>query len=283
MKVSGFTIVRNVLRYHYPVTESIRSILPVCDEFVINVGDSEDETLSLMQALQKEEPKIRIMRTQWDFSKGKEVLSYQTNVALKECRGDWAFYLQSDEVIHENDLPRLKRLMAEFSDNPGVEALRFKWLHFYGSYYRYRIDRGWFRKQNRIIRNNGEIVSVGDACGFARKDGRPLKEHNTGCLLYHYGWVQPPDVMQERRLNAEQIGFAQLSAQVRNAKRYSYGDLSRFPPYFGSHPAVMKDLVAQHPVSQEDQKRIHRDYWWHPFRVFKVRHKTSRKVKQWLE
>jgi hypothetical protein len=36
MKVGGFTFVRNVVKYDYPVVESIRSILPVVDEFIVN-------------------------------------------------------------------------------------------------------------------------------------------------------------------------------------------------------------------------------------------------------
>src|SRR5689334_11127246 len=106
MKVSGFTIVRNAVKLHYPVVESIKSILPICDEFIVNVGDSEDKTLDLIKSIG--DPKIRIIQTIWDMKKGPTMLADQTNIALKECTGDWAFYLQTDEVIHERDLPRLK-------------------------------------------------------------------------------------------------------------------------------------------------------------------------------
>ena len=112
MKISGFTIVRNALKFNYPAVESIQSILPICDEFIVNVGESEDDTLKLIKSINS--PKIRIIQTKWDFSEGKTVLSRQTNVALKECKGDWAFYLQSDEVIHEDDLPVLKNKMAQY-------------------------------------------------------------------------------------------------------------------------------------------------------------------------
>ncbi|MCR4337813.1 MAG: glycosyltransferase [Candidatus Omnitrophica bacterium] len=280
MLVSGFTIARNAIKYNYPLLESIRSILPICDEFVVNVGDSEDGTLELIESLKS--PKIRIIQNVWDFSMGKEVLSYQTNIALKECRGTWAFYLQSDEMIHEEDLPRLRRMMERNRDNKEVEVFRFKWMHFYGSYYRYRVDHGWFQKQDRIVRNNGEIESEGDAWGFRRKDGQPLRRKNTGCLLYHYGWVHPQEVMADRRRNAENIGFVKLQDDERNQK-YSYGDLNRFPPYFGTHPTVMAQRIAEHRLSLEDQMVIKKKYWWHPFQVFHVRCKTSRRVKRPIE
>ncbi len=276
MMISGFTIVRNAIKYNYPVVESINSILPICDEVILNVGDSEDDTLPLIQSIQS--PKIRIIQNRWDMSEGTNILSNQTNLALQECRGDWAFYLQTDEVVHEADLPVLKRLMDQHLDNQAIDAFRFKWLHFYGSYYRYRIDSGWYQKQDRIIRNNGKIRSFGDAYGFERQDGRPLNRKSTGCLLYHYGWVHSEDVMTQRRINAENIGFTSLTQEERE-RDYSYGDLSRFPIYFGTHPAVMGERIKDHPLSQEDLKNIERKYWWHPMRILKLRYKTGRRIK----
>ena len=277
MIISGFTIVRNAVKYNYPFLESINSILPICDEFVINVGDCEDNTLELLGSLKS--PKIRIIQNKWDLSQGKTVLAQQTNLALKACQGDWAFYLQSDELIHEEDLPRLKKVLDQHDKDPQVEALRFQWLHFYGSYYRYRIDHGWFQKQDRIIRNNGQIESFDDAYGFKRKDDQVLKRKNTGCLLYHYGWVHPEDVMTQRRVNAEKIGFTNLKGAERNSD-YVYGDLDRFAPYFGSHPAVMTERIKSHLPSQADLKSINRFYWWHPLRILKVRYKTGKRIKQ---
>lgn len=280
MKISGFTILRNAVKYNYPAAESIRSILPICDEFIVNVGESDDDTLGLVQSIAS--PKIRIIQTKWDFAEGKTVLSRQTNIALKECKGDWAFYLQSDEVIHEADLPVLKKKMEAYLPDKNVEALRFPWLHFYGSYYRYRIDSGWYQKQDRIIRNNGEIESIGDAYGFERKDKAPLRRVNTGCLMYHYGWVHSGEVMTQRRVNAEQIGFTSLKDGERQGD-YSYGDLNRFHPYFGSHPAVMKERITNHALSQEDLKDINRRYWWHPLRMLKVRYKTGKRLKRRID
>jgi len=277
MRVSGFTIVRNALKFNYPVVESIKSILPLCDEFIVNVGDSEDATLGLIESIN--DPKIKILRSVWDCSVGEDVLGHETNRALNKCTGDWAFYLQSDEVVHENDLPVLKRLMLNFLHNRQVDALRFKWLHFFGSYYRYRIDGGWFQKEDRIIKNNGEIESYSGAFGFRRKDRKPLQRLKTGCFIYHYGWVQPVDIMTRRRVNAENIGFTSLSSDERK-KDYNYGDLNRFPVYFGTHPAAVKDLVSSHELSNRDWRDIIRKYWWSPLLWFRARYKTFKRNRQ---
>jgi len=280
MKVSGFTIVRNAVIYNYPILESINSILPICDEFIVNVGDSQDRTLELILSIKSD--KIRIIENQWDFSKGKEVLSHQTNLALEECSGDWAFYLQSDEVIHEHDLPKLRKCMESCLDKPDIDALRFRWFHFYGSFFRYRIDHGWYQKQDRIIRNNGTIESFGDAYAFERNDKKPLGLKNTGCFIYHYGWVQPENVMAKRRKNAEDIGFVRLEDDERN-ENYSYGDLNRFPAYFGTHPGVMEKLIENHSFSQDDLKNINRKWWWYPPKFFKIRYKSGFRVKKEIE
>ena len=119
MKVSGFTIVRNGVKLQYPMIQSIGSILPICDEFIVNVGDSDDGTLDMVKSITS--PKIRIIQTKWDMSQGPTVLSEQTNIALKHCKGDWAFYLQTDEIIHEADLPKIKRCMGQYLNQPQVD------------------------------------------------------------------------------------------------------------------------------------------------------------------
>lgn len=276
MKISGFTIVRNAVKFNYPVLASICSILPICDEFIVNVGDSQDGTLELIRSI--DSPKIRIIQSQWDMGLGSEVLSQQTNLALKECKGDWAFYLQSDEVIHERDLSKLKFWMRYHLNHKDVDALRFWWFHFYGSYWRYRIDFGWYQKQDRIIRNNKQVESYGDAFGFRRVDGKPLGTRLTYCYLYHYGWVNSNEQMQQRCENASAIGFMDKSKV--NTFGGGYGELNRFPSYWGTHPAVMKPLLEQHQLSRDDYNNIRREYWWNPFFWLRWRNKSWHREKE---
>ncbi len=280
MKISGFTIARNAVKLHYPIVESITSILPIVDEFVVNVGKSEDETLKLIQSIKS--PKIKIVETIWDMSHGPAVLSGQTNVALKECKGDWAFYLQSDEVIHEADLWLLKFWTRFYLNKKDVDALRFYWFHFYGSHFRYRIDKGWYQKQDRIIRNNGTVESYGDAFAFRRKDGKPLSVRPTYCFLYHYGWTHSSEEMAERRLNAGEI-WSEDFKEIKETGRYKFGDLDRFPVYFGSHPKVMRERIQKSSFSRDDLKTITKKYWWHPFKILKVRYKTPKRIKYAIE
>jgi len=277
MTVSGFTIARNITKYNYPVKEAILSILPVCDEFIVNVGESEDNTLDIIKSINS--PKIKIIEREWDDSLGKYMLSAETNFAMSLCRGAWCFYVQADEMVHENDLSRLRKYMFRYINDDQVDGFRFRWLHFYGSFYRYRVDAGWFQKQVRIIRNNGMIMSNGDAWEFIRKDGKPLTVIKTLCYIYHYGWVHTPKAMSLRKENAQDIGYAAADKNKRTGD-YNFGDLNRFPVYFGTHPKVMDKIVKNHKLSKEDWFSIKKQYFFNPLLWFRVRYKTFKRFKK---
>lgn len=106
MKISGFTIIRNAVINDYPIVEAIRSILPVVDEMIILVGNSDDDTIGLMQSIN--DPKIKIHHSVWDASlrTGGSVLAVETNKAFQliDPESDWAFYIQGDEAVHENTI-----------------------------------------------------------------------------------------------------------------------------------------------------------------------------------
>src|SRR5215467_2987830 len=132
MKVTGFTFIRNAVKFDYPIVEAISSILPLCDEVVVNIGKSDDGTEELIRSMAS--PKIRIYHSQWDDSlrEGGAVLAAETNKAFDHVPGnsDWCVYIQGDEVIHEKYYPSIREAMEKYKDDPRVEGLLFKYLHF---------------------------------------------------------------------------------------------------------------------------------------------------------
>jgi len=253
MKISGFTFVRNAVRYDYPVVESIRSILPIVDEFVVNVGRCEDGTLDLIRSIG--DPKVRIVESVWDESLKQDGLIYsqQTNIALSACTGDWAFYLQADEVIHEDDLPRIVEAMRSYHRSPEVRGLVFRYLHFVGDYWS---TNPWFyHKAVRIIRNNGEVESCGDAVGFHLKaDGRYLQSGPrewlapSGGRVFHYGWVKDPKTMLAKKQEMTKVYHGDApppsEAKLYNLSAFEFEDYPILKEFRGSHPAVMRARVA---------------------------------------
>jgi hypothetical protein len=279
MKISGFTIARNAIKHKYPIKESILSILPICDEFIVNLGDSEDDTRKLIESIKSH--KIKIFPHKWDLyykqdiCAGDRVLAAETDNALKECKGDWAFYLQSDEVIHQKDLPKLYRYMKKHLNNESVDGFKLRWLHFYESFYRYRIDRGWFQKQVRIIRNNNAIKAMEGAWGFEKKDKSELRVIKTPCFLYHYGWINHTRGVDERIESDAKI--VSIENETPNNRKFKHID--KLPIYFGTHPAVMDEIIAKHLTSKKDFSLIRKKYFWSPLLWFRIRYKTGKRIK----
>src|SRR5688572_23333206 len=115
MKISGFTMVRNATKLYYPIRPAIESILPIVDEFVVALGKSDEDDHTEQEILNIKSDKIKIIRTVWDLEKYPRgtVHAQQTNLAKEHCTGDWLFYVQSDEVVHEKYLPVIKKRCEE--------------------------------------------------------------------------------------------------------------------------------------------------------------------------
>src|SRR3989442_445707 len=95
--LSGFTLVRNAVKLDFPIVPAIESVLEVCDEVVVNVGKSEDETRDLVASIK--DPRVRILDTEWDFTKKNIMLSIETQRAMDACRGSLGVYIQAAEVL----------------------------------------------------------------------------------------------------------------------------------------------------------------------------------------
>ena len=241
MKVSGATFVRNALKFDYPVLESIRSILPICDEFVVNVGDSEDDTESLIESIG--DPRLRIIRSVWDDSKrsGGRILSEQTDIALRECTGDWIFYIQADEVMHEKYLDTVRRRMEILQPVERVQALLFDYVHFYSSYWLVQGVGRWYRREIRVIRNRLGTSSWRDAQGF-RLNGKKLRVALAHARMYHYGWARDPRVMFSKQKNLDRYWHDDEWIKDRWRGGFAF-ESQGLVPFRGTHPAVMKARV----------------------------------------
>ncbi len=248
MKIAGFTFIRNAVKNDYAIVEAITSILPICDEFVVAVGASEDETLALIQSIPSD--KIKIVETVWDDSKreGGATFALETDKALQAISKDidWAFYIQGDECVHEADLPVVKAAMEANLADSNIEGLLFHYRHFYGSYQHVAVSRRWYRREIRVVKMHPGVHSYKDAQGF-RKDGKKLKVKLIPAYINHYGWVKPPEGLNNKVRNFTQFYHddAWLAENVPADYQFDYGNAERLFRFEGTHPAVMADRVAR--------------------------------------
>ncbi|MDR0790082.1 MAG: hypothetical protein LBO06_04735 [Bacteroidales bacterium] len=246
MKVSGFSFIRNALRFDYPIVEAITSVLPLCDEFVLALGNSDDDTEALIDSINS--PKIKIIHTIWDetLRKGGYVLADETNKALKEVAADsdWAFYIQGDEVVHEKHHHKITEAMSRWQDDREVEGLLFNYTHFYGSYDFVGDSRRWYRKEIRIVRPHIGISSYLDAQGF-RIDDRKLRVKPIDAAIYHYGWVKPPFLQQEKQKYFHSLWHDDqwLESHIAKTEEFDYSQIDSLKHFDGTHPKVMQTRI----------------------------------------
>jgi len=258
MKISGFSIVRNGTRFDYPYIESLRSILPLVDELIINVGKSDDDTLEKIKkfAMEEGQGKVQWFESRWplddpDKKKDGLILSEQTNLALNRCTWDWCLYLQADEVLHERDLNSIKEAVKTASKNPEVDGLLFNYVHFYGSFDVVQESRSAYQKEVRLIRKSSGARSVGDAQSFRKEDGSKLNVIQSGARIYHYGWVRSPEAMREKTFFMDQLYHGaplardQTSGTPHTGDNYRYKRIWGLKKFKGSHPSTMKERIEQ--------------------------------------
>jgi hypothetical protein len=260
MKVCGFTIIRNAIKYGYPVLESIKSILPICDQMIVAVGNSDDDTLELIKSIGSE--KIVIIETVWDdtIRKGGRVLAKETDKAFDAIPDDfdWCFYIQADEVVHEKYHSVIKSEMENCMDKPEVEGLLFNYLHFWGTYDYIGVGRAWYRREIRVIRNNKKIRSYRDAQGF-RLDNKRLIVRHIDAYIYHYGWVRPPETIKSKMRNFNTLYFTggKLEEKLDKLTHFDYSAIEEVSVFNDTHPKVMEELVNRlNWHVQFDEKKI---------------------------
>ena len=274
MFVSGFTFVRNAIKFDYPIVEAITSILPVCDEMIVAVGNSEDDTLALIKSI--DSPKIKIIETVWDdtLREGGKVLAVETNKALAAVSpdSDWCFYVQGDEVVNEQYLPTIQQAMQHNLNDLKVDGLLFKYQHFYGTYQYVADAHRWYRREIRVIRNTGKVTSYKDAQGFRTTDNQKLSVKLIDAYVYHYGWVKPPEIQREKMKSS--INFWGDEHNINEFQKalavFDYSEIDSLSHFEGTHPKVM-------------QKRIERMDWMFDFDIKVKKLSFKNRIKMAIE
>jgi hypothetical protein len=243
MKVSAFTFIKNGQILGYPFLQSIQSILPIVDEFVINVGNSEDDTLKLINSINNN--KIRVIESQWNETMQNRgyVYGQQKMIAQYNCTGDWAFYIEGDEVYHESELLQIKKSMENHLNDSNVEALVFDFFHFYGNANTLLNSPGWYRSEARIIKNSLRTYAPDGLFWVvldSNKKGRYPKAKHTGATCYHYGWVR-----SEEQMNLKSSKIQKYWGESPIKIDYSQIDHTIIEEFQGSHPDIIKDWLPK--------------------------------------
>lgn len=249
MKVTGFTFIKNAILFDFPITEAIQSILPLCDEVIVAVGDCTDGTRELVQSIHP--TKIKIIDTVWNdaLRTGGVVLADETNKAMKAIGSDadWCFYIQGDEVFHEDGIEAVRKAMLQYKDDKRVDGLLFKYLHFYGSYDYIGTSSKWYRNEIRVIKNDKSIYSYKDAQGFRKGNDEKLRVKAVDAYIHHYGWVKEPSTMNAKFKNTGRFWGGDRFTPEFESKifegSFDYSNIDALEKFTGSHPKVMQQRI----------------------------------------
>jgi glycosyltransferase involved in cell wall biosynthesis len=253
--ISGFTFIRNGVELGFPFEASIRSLLPLVDEFVVVVGKSNDDTLARIHAIGS--PKIRVIETIWNERMADRgfVYAQQKMIAQYACTGDWAFYLEGDEVVHEAELANIRASVDKHHDNPAVEAFVFDYFHFYGTPDFVANSPAWYRRECRLIRNTIRSYAPDGQYWLITSDhkkGRNPQAALANAHIYHYGWVRSNEAMQ-KKLDQVSKFWSHGARKV----RYSQFDAQALQSFTGTHPELVKPWLES---SAEKRFTIDPDY-----------------------
>ncbi|MEJ7626817.1 MAG: glycosyltransferase family 2 protein [Ferruginibacter sp.] len=264
MKVTGFSFIKNAEKYHYPIIEALRSILPLCDEIVVAVGNSEDNTRAIVEAV---DPKIRVINTVWDdaLKGGGKVLAAETDKALASIgsESDWCIYIQGDEVMHEAGHKAVMNAMLKWKDVEKVDGLLLKYIHFFGSYDHIANESGWYRNEIRVIKNNKSFYSYRDAQGFRKGNNEKLNVKPVDAWIHHYGWVHELKNICAKFIVKDKIYFGKEGdldniTVPDNLIPYLVRSLKKFT---GTHPKVMLETISKTNLNFEYDLSTNRLKW----------------------
>jgi hypothetical protein len=269
VKISGITFIKNGITLGYPILESIRSIDPLVDEVIINVGfddlslTSDDGTYQYLRDNLKGEKYI-FLKSFWDpkICESGRILAQQTDIALAKASGEYIQYIQGDEAIHEDDLYLIRSGIADMEKNPKIDGLIFKYLHFYGNTDTIKYTRNVYKREIRLIRNN-KIKSWKDAQGFRYQNDQKIPCKEINARIFHYGWARPQALMDKKTKEFVKLYHGADS----KAEDFSYKRCYGLKNFEGSHPKIMKDWIAKNS-NQINIMKLKTQFEWKDLRLF---------------
>jgi len=243
MKISAFTFIKNGEILGYPFIQSIKSVLPIVDEFIVNVGKSEDNTFELIKSIKSE--KIRIINSSWSSNMQDRgyVYGQQKMIAQFNCTGDWAFYVEGDEVYHSDDLGRIEESMKTYLNDENVEALVVDFHHFYGNANSVLKSPGWYRSEARIIKSSIRSYAPDGLFWLvldSNKKGRYPKAKKIGVNCFHYGWLR-----SEKQMNLKSRKVNKYWGEDPKLIDYRQIDQSIISEFKGDHPKVVENWLPR--------------------------------------
>lgn len=255
----------NPIDMYFPFKELLLSINDLADEVVILNCDSDEKVIYgdsqvdiIIDEVQKKydfKPKLKIYYLPWQEHMMKNMEMLAKTAAISQCSCDYVLLLDADEIIHEEDIPKIKRLV-ELDKG----SYSFRTIHFYKDYESV-IDSNkteFYNHRPKLFRNfegtfdgyQSWCCTEYGTCGLETEYTADLVTwdyisltklaNKTKVNIYHYGWVRPDDVMLHKQNTIDNRYHRNFS----NRSSWNW-DMSVVKAFEGTHPKVMKERIEK--------------------------------------
>lgn len=251
--VSGYITTYNCEKQGYPYLKSIKSMLQFCDEVCVVDGGSTDGTFERLESLSRENEKVKIKKVVRDWSHPRHAVfdGMQKAEARKMCTGDFCWQMDSDEVVHENDAPKIIQLCENFPS--GVDIVSLPVIEYWGGPDKVRVDiQPWKWRLSR----NSPVITHGIPVHLRRKDSNGdvyAAPGTDGCDMIH---AETGEVIPHVTFHTQSSENVRRAAEAGNAEA-----LEAYENWFNQ---IVENIPGVHHYSWYDmarKMRLYRDYW----------------------
>ena len=272
MRISGVIPLRNAVDLGYPFDLAIRSMFMFCDEVVALVDPmSDDDTIARVKAqtprgrIGQPRPTVKqlvIVPSAWDMTNHHGhtncEISVQTAKACEAATGDWILSLQADELLHEDEIEPLRKVV-EIADQKGITGIELERLYFYGSMEKVRED--WTLWLLRLFKRGHWKPDIDGAMRFDPCDSSEVRMRTQAGRIFHYSRVGDPKLIADRVRNLDRFFHAPEKVQDGELPPYDFGQLRKLDTYVVGHEAETADGARLMDFPLDRHPKMAREYF----------------------
>lgn len=250
--ISGYCTTYNCIKQGYPYIQCIQSMLQFCDEVCVVDGGSTDGTWEMLKNWDAASGRVVVKQISrdWDSPKFAVFDGQQKAEARKMCTGDFCWQSDVDEIVHEDDVPKIIEMVRTFPWN--IDVISLPVIEYWSGYDKVRADiHPW---KWRLSRNKHTIThGIPSMARAVDEQGNVYAKFGDGCDMIDANTFEP---LPHGNFYSEEVHRARLAGLSGNSQA-----LQEYEKWFNQ---VVNILPGVHHYSWFDitrKMRLYRDYW----------------------